>query len=91
MTTTDDAQSFPTESHLEAERIRAHLRKVVKESTLTRKELAKRAKITPAILSNVLREGGPGFHVDRVEHILKAIGVDPLKFYGEMYPEKPSP
>ena len=87
MTTTNDAQDLRRGGQLEAEKIRAHLRKVVKESKLSRKEIAERAGTTPAVLSNVLRTGGPGLYVDRVSHILEAIEVDPLEFYGELYPE----
>jgi len=87
MTTTNDAQDFRRSGQLEAEKMRAHLRKMMKESKLSRKEIAERAGTTPAVLSGVLRTGGPGLYVDRVFHILEAIEVDPLEFYGELYPE----
>jgi len=73
----------------EVERIRAHLRKVVTESNLALKEIAERAGLTPVVLSNVLREGGPGLYVDHVSRILEAVEVEPLEFYGELYTERP--
>jgi len=85
MTMTNDAQDLQRNGQLEAERIRARLRQVVRECKLTRKAIAKRAGLTLAVLSSVLREGGPGFYVDRVSRILEAIEVDPSEFYGELY------
>lgn len=79
-------ETAPKDITLETERYRAHLRKAVSESRLTQKEIAERAGLTPGTLSSLLREGGAGFHVDRIAHILEAAEVDPAKFYRELFP-----
>ncbi len=78
-------RNAPDPVRQEFERIRAHLRKVVRDSPITQRDIVQRADLTQSILSGVLREGGAGCHLDRLLVILDVIGVSPEKFFGGLY------
>jgi len=65
--------------------IRAHLRKVVKDSGVTRREIIQRTDLTSTVLANVLRDGGSGFSFSRVLLVLEAIDVPPDRFFADLY------
>ncbi len=90
MPLTNASESGDTQSpQREVERIRTHLRTVVKVSGMTQREIAKRAQITPWVLSKMLREDGAGFTMDRTLAVLAAIGHKPEDFYGKAYGFRP--
>jgi len=65
--------------------IRAHLRKVVKDSGVTRREIIQRTDLTSTVLANILRDGGSGFSFSRVLLVLEAIGFSPDRFFADLY------
>ena len=65
--------------------IRAHLRKVVKDSGVTRREIIQRTDLTYTVLANILRDGGSGFSFSRVLLVLEAINFPPDRFFADLY------
>lgn len=65
--------------------IRVHLRKVVKDSGVTRQEIVQRTDLTSTVLANVLRDGGSGLSFSRTLTILRAIDFPPDRFFAELY------
>ncbi len=69
----------------EVEPIRTLLRDRVRQSKVTRAELAQRVELSRSAVNKTLRSGGSRLTVERLLTILNAIGVTPAEFYRDLY------